>query len=318
MIRAPGDGRARRRGMHIEQGTSMAAASADRRRWLVLAIVTSGGFIAVLDAFIVNVAIPSIQHGLHASSGEIEFVIAAYTLSYAVLLITGGRLGDIYGRKRMFMLGMGAFTVASAGCGLAPTATVLILCRALQRVGAAVMYPQVLSIIQVTFADQSRNVALGIFAGSIGVASIAGQLVGGVLIGADLFGMAWRPVFLVNIPIGVLAILASAVVLRHRRAERPPSLDLFGVVLATAFLLLLLVPLVEGRDAGWPWWTAASLGLSAPALVLFIRYERRREARDASPLISVRLFRLRSVSAGVLVALCFFGGNAGLFFTLAV
>ena len=173
------------------------------RRWLVLCVVLMGTFMAILDVAIVNVAIPSIRADLNASYGEIEFIVSAYTLTYACLLVTGGRLGDNYGRKILFILGLVVFAAASAACGLAPTSTVLIIARAVQGIGGALMYPQVLAIIQVNFAGDERAKALGIFGSVIGIAAVAGQILGGSIIALDLWHLEWRPIFLVNVPLAL-------------------------------------------------------------------------------------------------------------------
>ena len=180
---------------------------------LVLPVVLAGTFMAILDVAIVNVAIPSIRKDLHASFGGVEFVISAYTLTYACLLVTGGRLGDLFGRRRMFIIGLLAFSGSSALCGAAPSLAVLIGARALQGIGGALMYPQVLAIIQVTYQGHERAQALGVFGSVVGIAAIAGQLVGGSLLALNVFGLTWRPVFLVNVPLGLIAAAAALIVL---------------------------------------------------------------------------------------------------------
>ncbi|MBW4091687.1 MAG: MFS transporter [Proteobacteria bacterium] len=170
----------------------------EQRRWLVLGVVLMGTFMAILDVSIVNVAVPSIRADLHASFGGIEFIVSAYTLTYACLLVTGGRLGDNYGRKHLFILGLIVFASASGACGFAPTTEVLIGARAVQGIGSALMYPQVLAIIQIAFTGEDRAKALGIFGSVIGIAAIAGQLVGGTLLALDIWGLQWRPIFLVT------------------------------------------------------------------------------------------------------------------------
>src|SRR5580693_8971259 len=184
-------------------------AMTDLRRWLVLCVVLMGTFLAILDVSIVNVAIPSIRADLHATYGEIEFVVSAYTLTYACLLVTGGRLGDNYGRKILFIFGLVVFAAASAACGLAPTSTALIVARAVQGIGGALMYPQVLAIIQINFTGDERAKALGIFGSVIGVAAVAGQILGGSIIALDLWHLEWRPIFLVNVPLALGTIVAA-------------------------------------------------------------------------------------------------------------
>lgn len=264
----------------------------------VLPVVLTGTFMAILDVSIVVVAIPSIRADLHAGYGGAEFVISAYTLTYASLLVTGGRLGDRFGRRRMFIIGLLWFAGASALCGAAPSISVLIGARALQGIGGALMFPQVLAIIQVTFDGQARTRALGVFGSVIGIAAIAGQLVGGVLLALNVFGLTWRPLFLVNVPLGAAAALAAARVLPKDPPEAHTRLDLGGAGLIAVTQLLLTLPLLEGRDQGWPAWMLACLIASAPCLALFLAYERRLAARGGSPLVPLRLFRNRASPAG--------------------
>jgi EmrB/QacA subfamily drug resistance transporter len=295
-----------------------AADDGDPRRWVALAVVLVAGFMQLVDISIVNVAIPSIQRDLDATYSQIQWVLAGYQLAFAVTLITGGRLGDIFGRKRLFMLGMAGFTLASALCGLAQSPEMLIGSRFLQGVMGAVMFPQVLSVIQVTFPPRQRGAAFGIFGATIGLATITGPLVGGLLIEGDLLGLEWRPIFLVNVPIGIGALVAAALYLGESRAPRALRPDLTGVALVTGGLLLLVYPLVQGRDLGWPAWTFASMAASLPVLAAFAAWERRKKAADGSPLVDLALFRQRAFVAGVLVAAIFFMGVPAFFlvFTL--
>jgi EmrB/QacA subfamily drug resistance transporter len=231
--------------------------------FVALAIVLVAAFMVLLDISIVNVAIPSIQRDLHATFPEIQWVIAGYALAYGVMLITGGRLGDIVGRKRMFIVGVGGFTVASALCGLAQSGLQLVFFRVLQGLMASMMYPQIFSIITIAFPPERRAAALGILGGVIGLATITGPLLGGILINANLFNLDWRPIFLINVPVGTLAIVAAVLRLEESRPPSAPKLDIPGVLIASAGLFLLSFPLVEGRDAGWPWWAFAMLAGAA-------------------------------------------------------
>src|SRR5437899_1504312 len=225
-----------------------------RRRWLILGVVLVGSFMAILDVFIVTQGLPSIKTSLGAGVADLELVVSAYSLVYAVFLITGGRLGDILDRKRIFLSGMTVFTVASALAGYAPSAAVLIGARALQGLGAALMYPQVLSIIQVTFKGSERSLALGLFAATSGIGAITGNIVGGLLIQLNLAGLSWRPIFLVNVPVGIIGVLAGFLVLHPYRTALPPKLDLPAVGLISLFLVSLVLPLAEGQQTGWPNW----------------------------------------------------------------
>lgn len=290
----------------------------DPRRWLALAVLLTGAFLPSFDFFVVNVALPSLQSELGARPSQLQFVVAGYALGFALLLVTGGRLGDLYGRKRMFMSGMAGFTIASALCGLAPTPNILIAARVLQGLTAAVMNPQVLAIIRVTFPENERSRAIGYFGTTIGMASIAAQLIGGALIQADFAGLNWRPIFLVNVPIGIVALIASHRLLLESRASGRPSLDIGGILIGSLALLLLIYPLVEGREAGWPAWSWIALILSLPAFAAFILYELALQHRGRAPLVSMRLFRDSSFSLGLLITVTFFSGLSAFFLCLTV
>src|SRR5262245_37112998 len=215
----------------------------DPRRWRALIVVLFAAFMDLIDATIVNVAIPSTQRDLDATYSQIQWVVAGYSLAFALVLITGGRLGDIVGRKRMFLIGVAGFTVASALCGVALSAEMLVVSRVLQGAMAALMIPQVLSIIQVTFPARERGAAFGMYGGIAGLAASVGPLLGGLLIGGNLFGLDWRPIFLVNIPVGILTLVAAALVVSESKAPHALKLDLVGVVIVTFGLLLVLYPL---------------------------------------------------------------------------
>ena len=291
---------------------------ADPRRWVALAVVLIAGFMQLVDISIVNVAIPSIQRDLDATYAQIQWVLAGYQLAFAVMLITGGRLGDIFGRKRLFMTGMAGFTVASALCGLAQNPGMLIGSRVLQGLMGAIMFPQILSVIQVTFPPRERGTAYGMFGATIGLATITGPLVGGLLIEADLFGLEWRPIFLVNVPIGIAALAAATRFLVESRAPRALRPDPIGVAIVTAGLQLLVYPLVQGRDLDWPLWTFLSMGAAVPVLAAFAVYERHKKALDGSPLVDLDLFRQRAFVPGLLVAGIFFMGIPAFFLTFSL
>jgi len=295
-----------------------ARSSLARRRWVKLFVVVVGAFMAMLDAFVVNVAIPSISRGLRTSLSEVELVIASYILVYAVLLVTGGRLGDRFGHKRMFLLGVAGFTFASIGCALAPSVEWLIGARVLQGASAALLYPQALSILQVTFSGRERTVALGIYGSALPVAAVMGQVGGGLLLQANILGLTWRPVFLINVPIGILTLVAAALFLERQRTAASLRLDGTGIALVTVALLLLVVPFVSGRDAGWPWWMLLMLAASLPALVLFALFEQHLAKRGGSPLVKLTLFQQRTFMVGNLIGLAFFSCNAGMAFVFTV
>jgi EmrB/QacA subfamily drug resistance transporter len=274
---------------------------------LLLPVLLAPVFMVILDVFIVNVTAPSLRRDLGASEGDVQWVVAAYLLTYATSLITGGRLGDVVGRRRMFRLGVAGFTAASALCAAAPTPTALIAARLLQGFTGAAMYPQVLSIIQVEFAAEERPRALALQGVVQGLAAIAGQIVGGGLIAIDALGLGWRWVFLVNVPVGLAALAAAGRVIPESRSESARRLDLTGVALATITLVLVLVPAVEGRELGWPAWAFASLAAAVPAAGLFLAAERRISARGGSPLAELQLFEARGFRVGALAAVILYG-----------
>jgi EmrB/QacA subfamily drug resistance transporter len=298
-------------------GQPPAPSELDPRRWLALASVMTALFMVLLDVSIVNVAIPAIRSNLGANNADIQFVVAGYGLAYAVLLITGGRLGDIFGRKKLFLIGMSGFVIASALCGLAQSAIMLDLSRVLQGAMAAMMYPQVLSVIQVSFPPQERARVFGFVGAVIGIATITGPLVGGLIIRDDITGGSWRWIFLVNLPIGIAALIAATRLITESRAPNATRLDIGGVVLATAGILLLVYPLVEGQVAGWPAWTFICMGISPFMLIAFILYERSLPSTKF-PLVQLSLFRIRSFSVGVAISAVFIAGIPAFFFTFSL
>jgi EmrB/QacA subfamily drug resistance transporter len=290
----------------------------ETRRWLVLCVVLMGTFMTILDVMVVNVAIPSIRTDLHVSFGEIEFVVSAYTLTYACLLVTGGRLGDNYGRKFLFILGLLVFGAASAGCGFAPTGEILIGARAVQGIGGALMYPQVLAIIQINFEGNERAKALGIFGSVIGIAAVAGQILGGTIIALDLWHLEWRPIFLVNVPLALATIVAAVFILPKDEHKDAVGLDWGGVALVTTALFLLIIPLLEGRELGWPPWMIACFVAAFPVFFLFVRHERRISARGGRALVRMELFKCKGFALGVPIAALYMAAYAGFLFTLAI
>jgi EmrB/QacA subfamily drug resistance transporter len=282
--------------------------SLDPRRWLTLFVLLLAAFMNLLDISIVNIAIPSIQRNLHASYSDVQWALAGYTLAYALVLITGGRLGDTFGRRRLFLIGVAGFTLMSALCGAAQTPGILIACRVAQGAFGAIMIPQVLSVIQVIFPAAERIKALAAFGVTAGLGTVSGPLLGGLLTQHNLFGLGWRPIFLINVPVGIIAMTASAILVRESRAPRPPRLDPVGVGLVSAALLLLLYPLVQGRELGWPTWTFLSMAAAAPVLAVFVAWERVKDRRDGSPLVQLSLFRERAFAVGIAIAVTFFLG----------
>ncbi|MFC9506925.1 MFS transporter [Streptomyces sp. NPDC057002] len=272
----------------------------------------------LVDFFIVNVALPTIGTDLAASEAVLELVVAGYGVSYAVLLVLGGRLGDLFGRRRLFLGGMAAFGLTSLACGLAPDAWSLVAARVAQGASAAAMLPQVLATIQATTTGPRRAKAMGLYGATAGLSMVAGQILGGVLVAADIAGTGWRSVFLVNVPV-VLAGLALAVrVVPETRSPRPEPVDVPGTFLLAASLLTLLVPLTEGRAAGWPLWTWLSLAAFPFVAAAFYAVERRADREGRTPLVPPSLFALTSLRRGLLLVLPFSIGFSGFMFVIAV
>ncbi|MCY7265580.1 MFS transporter [Klebsiella sp. JB_Kp010] len=287
---------------------------AEPRRWAMFVILLVGAFLPPLDFFIVNVALPAIQGELGASSSAEQLVISSYAAVYAVTLITGGRLGDIYGRGKMFFLGLVGFAAASLLCGLAWSPWVLITGRVLQGATAAIMAPQALASVQAIFPEAEKPLALSIYGAVFGLASVIGQVLGGILISVNLFHLGWRAIFLVNLPVALLVILCGLPLVKETRAQSAQKLDPVGMLLATVMLSTLIVPLIEGREAGWPWWTWLSF-LAFPLLVsLLWRYERRLSQHGGSPLLDPTVLRAPGLSQGLAIVLLFY--SIGAFFLL--
>jgi EmrB/QacA subfamily drug resistance transporter len=286
--------------------------------WAPLAVMLTGTFMIVLDFFIVNVAIPSMQRHLHASAAGVEWVVTAYGLTYGVGLITGGRLGDRYGRRRMFMLGLAVFTLASLACGLATNIEMLNVSRAIQGLGAAVAGPQTLAMIGLTYAGRQRVTAVTAYGVSLGLAAVLGQLFGGVLIQANVLGLDWRSCFLVNLPVGVIALAAARRVLTESRAPAGDSIDLVGTVLVTTGLVAVILPLVDGRQAHWPVWAWALLAAAGPILAGFAGHQTWRRRHGKTPLVDLSVLADRTVGAGLVATGLFYAAMASFFVVLAL
>jgi EmrB/QacA subfamily drug resistance transporter len=286
------------------------------RRWLALAIMTLGAFMVLVDTTIVNVAIPSIRNGLGATYADTQWVVAGYQLAYAILLITGGRLGDIYGRRRLFMIGVVGFTATSVLSGLAQSPEMLIGSRVAQGLAAALLFPQGLSVVTAIFPPRDRGKAFGVFGAAAGIAIVLGPLLGGLIIGDHVGGDAWRFIFLVNLPIGLLALVAAARVVPETRAPGAHGIDVRGVALVSIALFALVFPLLEGRDADWAPWTYASMVAGAVVLAGFLAYQRRRSRAGAVTLLNLGMFRERAFSVGTLLAFLLFVGVPSTLFTL--
>jgi MFS family permease len=259
-----------------------------------------------LDFFIVNVALPSIRADFEASASVMQLIISGYATTYAVMLITGGRLGDLYGRRTVFLVGMMGFALASALCGLAWSSTVLIIGRILQGLSAAIMAPQALASINAIFPDDEKSTALGIYALTFGLASMAGLFLGGSLIALDLLGLGWRSIFLINLPVIAIAAPTALFLVRDTRSEHSGTLDVGGAVLIALGLFALMAPLIVGREQGWPTWSRLMLAGAVPLFLVFWRHERNMERVGKDPILAPSLLRVPGLKRGLLAALFFY------------
>lgn len=286
---------------------------------MTLAVLLLGQFMGLLDVCVVNVAIPSIGAGLHASGASLQMVVGGYTMAYAMLLITGARLGELHGRRRIFQLGVITFTLASLICGFAPNITVLIIFRFVQGTGAAVMVPQIISVIQTQFTGKARTTALSAYGVVLCSGSVAGMVLGGVLVDANLFDATWRPVFLINVPIGLcLALLVPRFVPPDQLPRSTRRLDVRGLVVATASVFLVVLPLVLGHQIGWPAWTYASIAAGLLLAVLFVRVERQVAAGGGDPLLALEVLRSPGIVAGLATLACMAVTYGGLLFVFTL
>jgi EmrB/QacA subfamily drug resistance transporter len=286
-------------------------------RMAVLGCVLIGAFMILLDATIVNVAVPTIQRTMHASYSGVEWVVSGYALAYGLLLIPAGRLGDRVGHKKTYLAGLAGFTAASVLCGTSGTPAELIAWRVVQGAMAGILNPPILAVIQAVFPPKERGKAYGLYGAIAGVATALGPLVGGLLIAWNLHGWDWRPVFLVNLPVGIIGLAAAFRLVPESRGQ-VSSLDVVGVGLVSAAMLLITYPLIQGQSSGWPAWTFACLGAAAPVLVAFALWERHTIRGGRTPLVDIRLFRNRSFAAGTGVSLAYFAGFIGLLFVLSL
>jgi EmrB/QacA subfamily drug resistance transporter len=283
-----------------------------------LPAILGGLFMTILDFSIVNVAIPSMQTKLHASAAEIQFVVAGYGLTYGAGLITGGRLGDRFGRRRVYMIGLFAFVLASAACGFAPNAVSLVVGRLVQGAAASLLFPQVLSILNVTYTGPARARAFNWYGLVLGTAWVGGQVLGGVLIKANLFNQDWRTCFLINLPLGAATLLVTRFSVTESKSATARRLDLRGVALVTVGLVLLVYPLIEGREAGWPLWAFISMVVSLPVLWLFLRWQSTLSAQGGTPLVEPTLLRSRSFLLGISTVFATYASMASFFLVFAV
>jgi EmrB/QacA subfamily drug resistance transporter len=291
------------------------------RRWLAAIVMIVGALMDMIDVTIVNVALPTIRRDLHASATQLEWVVSGYMLAFAASLIIAGNFGDLFGRKKVFLFGVGVFGLASLAAGISHSGAELITARVVQGTAAAAMAPQVLATFRAIFAGSERGKAFSIYGAMLGFASAVGLLLGGVLTEANLFGWSWRAVFFVNIPVAVGALIAGLWFVPETRdpgARRP---DLRGAVLLAGSLVAIVYPLREGRQFGWPaWvWLLLAAGVAGLGVLGLLEARRARRGNDGpAPLLRTELFRIPAFAAGLGVQLAFYAGMQGFFLVFAL
>jgi len=295
-----------------------APSQADGPGWRAVAVVLVGAFMALLDTTIVNVALPAIRTGLHASTSSLEWIVSGYALAYGLVLVPAGRVGDRIGHKRQFIAGLALFTLASVACGLSRTPSEIITARVVQGIGAGVFYPAISATIQLAFTGPQRSKAFGTLGAVIGVSTALGPVLGGLIIQAAGKADGWRWVFGVNLFVGAIALPLAAWLLPLPATRVRRGIDPVGLVLLASGLLLLLIPLIEGQPNGWPAWTYASMGSSVAVLALLAAWEVRTERRGGDALLKPGLLAHSSFSAGAVFAIVFFAGFTSVFFTLSI
>jgi EmrB/QacA subfamily drug resistance transporter len=288
------------------------------RKWTILALVLVAECMDLLDSTIVNVAAPTIRNDLRASGSALQWIIGGYALAFAAALITGGRLGDIYGRKRLFVIGAISFVLASMACAFAVSPEMLIGCRLAQGAAAALLIPQGFGILRDVFAPGEQGAAFAIFGPVIGLSAVLGPIIGGVLVDANAFGTGWRLIFFVNLPLGLVAAIGAARLMPESRPLRRPQLDLVGTGLTAAAMGLLVYPLIQGRAAGWPAWTYGMVIASGACFAAFIAWSRHMRRRGRDPLVEASIFRHRAYSTGLAALVVFFSGMIGTLLVLTL
>jgi len=290
----------------------------DRTRWAAFLTILVAQFMNLIDVTIVNVALPSLQRDMGATESQIEWIVAGYILVFALGLLPMGRLGDILGRKRLFLIGVASFTIASVLCGLAPDVRFLVAARFLQGAAGAVMMPQVMAIAQTLFAPKARGGAFALFGLTAGLASVTGPILGGTLINMDLYGMGWRPIFLINLPIGLFAMIAAARLIPDLPGNPRLRNDWGGIVLIAAAMLALIFPLVEGRAFGWPLWCFLLMAASVPFFVAFVLWEGRQDRLGRPQLMPISLLKAWNFVVGGVMSMVYFSAMPALFLVLAL
>jgi EmrB/QacA subfamily drug resistance transporter len=285
---------------------------------VALTTLIFGAFLPMLSFFVINVALPAIGSDLRATSGELQLVVGSYGIAVATLLVVGGRLGDTFGRKRLFLIGLIGFTVMSLICAIAPSIGVLLAARVVQGAAGAAVTPQVLATITSLLTGEHRARAMAMYGVAGGAAAAFGQILGGVLVEANVFGLGWRAVFLVNVPVGIVGVAAAIRLIPETKAAKSQRVDLVGAALLALTLVLLLLPLTEGRPLGWPLWTWICLAATVPAVLVLGAHQHRSERSGRSPLIPPTVLRLRAMRIGLLLAVAFFTTFGGFMFVFAI
>lgn len=294
------------------------SSSPNPRRWTILALVLAAECMDLLDGTIVNVAAPTIHTDLHAGASALQWILGGYALTFAIGLITGGRLGDIYGRKRLFVIGAFGFVAASLACAFAVSSPMLIACRLAQGCAAALLIPQGLGIVREVFSSEEQGRAFAVFGPVIGLSAVLGPIIGGALIAANLFGTGWRLVFFVNLPLGLVAALGAVRLMPESRAPGEARLDVPGTILVGLAMGLLVYPLIQGREAGWPLWTYLMIAGSVVCFGLLVLWSRQGERTGRHTLVEASIFAHRAYTAGLAGILVFFAGMIGTLLTLTL
>lgn len=292
-----------------------AASFSNKLRTVALVIVAFAFVMDLLDTTIVNIAIPTIQSNLTASYSSIQWIVAGYSLTFALLLVTGGRMGDVFGYKKLFLIGVAGFTIASFLNGVSVNAGMLIASRLLQGCFSALMVPQVMSLMQIMYKPSERGSINGLFGALGGLSASLGPIVGGLLLKWNVAGLSWRPLFLINIPVGLFAFAMGLKYLPDGKSPHPLKLDFVGTGIIVLAMLLIVYPLIQGRALGWPLWSFVMLFCALPVLAIFVYWQRRKEKADGSPLVLPSLFRNRSFSVGLMLNLLFELAMVGFFLT---
>jgi len=298
--------------------TKPAAQIPNPRRWLILPVLLVAMFMAQFDLYVVNVAVPLLQHALHADQGALELIVGGYAFTYASGLVIGGKLGDLFGHRRLFLSGMVAFIATSLLCGLAQSPSQLVWARLLQGLTAAALVPQVLALIAAVFPAEERPRALSWFGVTMGVGAVAGQVLGGALLQVNVFGLGWRVIFLVNVVVGTAALACARPLLPESKASDHPKLDPLGAIGVSGSLALVLVPLALGRTEGWPAWAWVSLAAATPVMVVALWWERALSGRGGQPLLDMGLFHDRAFNWGLVVNVGAFASFFSFLFTLTL